>query len=233
MSSFSALWVGNEFTKVEELCLSSFLYYGHEVKIYLYDLNTKVPDGVSKEDARNILPEEEIFLTEGSYGPFSDIFRYEMIKKTGESWIDTDIICLKPDWNFGDYVFGYEDENSVVGSIFSVPKDCDLLNNLYRISNSLEKEKIEWDQTGPKLITSMLKEMNMLSVAQDIPVFYPIHYWDWEKLWKKEEKENVFEMCKDSYSLQTWNQFVRRNNVDKNNLPEGSAISDFYKKFVI
>jgi hypothetical protein len=233
MSSFSALWVGNEFTKVEELCLSSFLYHGHDVKIYLYDMDTVVPNGVVKEDAANILGKESIFLTEGSYGPFSDIFRYEMIKKTGESWIDTDIICLKSDWNFGEYVFGYEDENSIVGSILNIPKDSELLEKLYNHSTSLKREEIEWDQTGPKLITTIVKELGLIDKAQSIETFYPLNYWDWERLWKPEEKYNMLNMFRNSHSLQTWNQFVRRSGIDKNNLPIGSAIDFFYKKFVI
>ena len=53
-----------------------------------------------------------------------------------------------------------------------------------------------------------------------------------KKIWNKNYKQEVLSKCKDSHTLQIWNQFLNREGIDKNKLPKGSAIEYFYNKFV-
>ena len=76
MAKFGSLWVGNPMTKIQEVSLSSFIYHGHELTLYVYDMDMKVPEGVQKAFAGDIMDESEMFLVQDTYAAFSDLFCY-------------------------------------------------------------------------------------------------------------------------------------------------------------
>ena len=232
MADFGSLWIGNPLSKVEQTALASFIYYGHSFTLFVYDMDMKVPNGVVKVDANEIIPESEIFKVQNSYGPFADMFRYTMIKKTGLIWTDTDSICLKANWNFGEYIFGFEEEQRLANGILKMPQDSELIDFLINNSVKYDKSKIVWSEIGPLLVTKGAKRFKVLGYAQPPEVFYPIHFWQWKKIWLKDYKNEVLDKCTGSHTLQIWNQFLNREGIDKNNLPQGSAIEYFYNKFV-
>lgn len=231
MANFGSLWVGKPLTKVEQTALSSFIYYGHSFTLFVYDMDMVVPKGIVKKDANEIIPESEIFKVQDSYGPFADMFRYTMIHKTGLTWTDTDSICLRSEWNFGDYLFGFEEDDRLANGILRMPQDSDLIDFLIVNSVKYDKTKIIWSEIGPLLVTKGAKRFDVLKYAQPPEVFYPVHFWQWKKIWLKDYREEVLSKCKDAHTLQIWNQFLNREGIDKNNLPSGSAIEYFYKKF--
>jgi hypothetical protein len=232
MADFGSLWIGNPLSKVEQTALASFIYYGHSFTLFVYDMDMVVPKGVIKKDANSIIAESEIFKVQDSYGPFADMFRYTMIKKTGLIWTDTDSICLRSDWDFGDYLFGFEEDDRLANGILKMPQDSDLINFLINNSVKYDKTKIVWSEIGPLLVTKGAKRFNVLKYAQPPEVFYPVHFWQWKKIWVNGYKQEVLDKCKDAHTLQIWNQFLNREGVDKNKLPAGSAIEYFYNKFV-
>lgn len=231
MVNFGSLWIGNPLSKVEQTALSSFIYYKHSFTLFVYDMSIKVPSGIIKEDANKIIKESEIFKVQNSYGPFADMFRYTMIKKTGLTWTDTDSICLRSDWNFGDYLFGFEEDHRLANGILRMPQDSDLINFLIKYSNRYDKSQIVWSEIGPLLVTKGAKKFDLLKYAQPPEVFYPIHFWQWKKIWDKNYREEVLDKCKNSHTLQIWNQFLNREGIDKNILPKGSVIHHLYHKF--
>lgn len=232
MADFGSLWIGNPLSKVEQTALASFIYYGHSFTLFVYDMNMKVPNGVVKADANEIIPESEIFKVQNSYGPFADMFRYTMIKKTGLIWTDTDSICLKASWNFGNYIFGFEEDQRLANGILKMPQDSPLIDFLIDNSVKYDKNKIVWSEIGPLLVTKGAKKFNVIRYAQPPEVFYPVHFWQWKKIWLKDYKDEVLDKCTNAHTLQIWNQFLNREGVDKNTLPKGSAIEHFYNKFV-
>jgi hypothetical protein len=232
MANFGSLWIGNPLSKVEQTALASFIYHKHSFTLFVYDMNMDVPDGVVKEDANKIIPESEIFKVQNSYGPFADMFRYTMIQKTGLTWTDTDSICLRSDWDFGDYLFGFEEDDRLANGILRMPQDSELIEFLIKNSVKYDKTKIVWSEIGPLLVTKGAKRFNVLKYAQPPEVFYPVHFWQWKKIWNKDYRQEVLDKCKDAHTLQIWNQFLNREGIDKNKLPKGSAIEYFYNKFV-
>lgn len=232
MVNFGSLWIGNPLSKIEQTALSSFIYHGHSFTLFVYDMDLKVPKGIVKEDANKIVPESEIFRVQNSYGPFADMFRYKMIKTTGLTWTDTDNICLRSDWNFGEYLFGFEESDRLANGILRMPQDSHLVNFLIKNSVKYDKNKIIWSEIGPLLVTNGAKKFDVLKYAQPPEVFYPIHFWQWKKIWTKQNRQEVLAKCKDSHTLQIWNQFLNRENIDKNILPRGSAIEYLHNKYL-
>lgn len=126
-NAFFALWVGDTLSPYEQLSLKSFLDFGHDVALNSYspDAIDGVPQGISIRDAYQVLPEANLERFRDGSGhinaaPYSDLFRYAKLSgDLDEIWIDTDLICLKPDWLDWPAYFGYESENVIAIGVFS------------------------------------------------------------------------------------------------------------------
>jgi hypothetical protein len=111
---FGTLWFGNKPTLLQQISWNSYIYHGHELNIYLYDMSIDVPEGAIKKDANEIILEKDIFLPKfddesfgGGHAQFCDIFRIHMLKNTDFIWTDSDMVCLKDVWpNQEPYLFG-------------------------------------------------------------------------------------------------------------------------------
>jgi hypothetical protein len=99
-------WAG-PISDMELLCLKSWVGHGHPVHLYTYDDISGLPVGVIRMDAREIVPEDEVFLYDGpmpktvtadafAYMPFADKFRYRLLRFNGGLWLDLDIILIRP-----------------------------------------------------------------------------------------------------------------------------------------
>lgn len=233
MLSFASLWVGRPLSKLEQVSISSFIYHGHTFTLYVYDMSLKVPLGVIKKNAREILPEDKIFMVDNSYGPFADMFRYHMLQKTDFVWTDTDNICLTSNWPDTEYLFGLQggSHELVAIGVLSAPKDSELVKNLVVHSASFDKKSIVWGEIGPQLLTKQIKMLGLSGHVLPPKAFYPINYWEWKSIWEKTSKRPVLQACQGSYTLQVWNQMRNRNGVDPDQLPVGSAIDYFYKMY--
>ena len=93
------LWVGPGLSPLESLCLQSFLATGYEVHLYTYADLVGIPHGVVVKDGNDILSEGEIFRGAGdkggSYAPFADRFRYNLLYQKGGWWFDTDHVSIR------------------------------------------------------------------------------------------------------------------------------------------
>lgn len=234
MAEFGSLWVGRPLSKIENLCLSSFIYHGHTFNLFVYDMSMLVPEGVNKLDAREIIEEKKIFKTDNSYGPFADMFRYKMIQQTGLTWTDTDNICLQKKWKFPEYLFGMQGgpHKIVANGVLRAPKDSDFINELVEISQEFKKSKIVWGEIGPQLVTQKIHEYKLERYIQEPEVFYPINYWEWKDIFDPEMRSKVLRRSAHSHTLQIWNQMLNREGTDKDTFPAKSAIDYYYKMYM-
>lgn len=106
------LWIGNELTRFEYNSIKSYLNQGYQYHLYTYWPVKNIPAGTQIKDAREILPETQIFRhgdpITGLIAPFSDLFRYKLLYDRGGVWTDCDIICVRPLPNLDldkDYIF--------------------------------------------------------------------------------------------------------------------------------
>lgn len=238
MSSFGAMWIGNPLTKIQETALASFVYYGHDINLFVYDMDIPVPRGVKKINANEVMSSKDSFLVDGTYAAFSDLFRYRMINKTGLTWVDADVICLSPDWDFKDGVIvGREktDTNDITGSVLGLPKNSEILKYMIDFSTNFDREKIRWSEVGPFLVTDAFEKFNYLEYVEPYTTFSGISWFEWKRLWEPESKDEIINLDKlrNTKSISVYNHTCTMNNIDKNNLPIGSAIEFFYKKFVL
>ena len=83
---------------------------GHAVTLYSLEEVMSVPDGVRQADASEIIGDRKPFrwtgkkkfwkkepdVKIGSFAPFADIFRLEMLAATDLLWVDLDAFLLHP-----------------------------------------------------------------------------------------------------------------------------------------
>jgi hypothetical protein len=250
MARVCSLWVGEPLTRAHKVALRSFVYYGHSIKLYVYDMDLDVPPGVVKADANEIVPKSDIFIHYGKLAPFADYFRYKMIAKTNEMWVDADTICLS-EYFFEDkeYVFIEEMPNFFAQGILKMPADSDLSKFLNEHASKLKfqnKEYIkdgefiasEWIFLGPKLLTEGVEKFSLQKYGQpalivnglDISIIAEDPY---DLLWNPKNLNIMTDRLKSSISLTFFNSSLNwrglANKLD--DLTEGSFIGELEKRF--
>ncbi len=199
-----ALWIGEKLGAISRCCLHSFVMRGHEVHLHTYADIVDVPEGVKLVDANKIISKDQIIKHKetGSYALFSDIFRYELMRKVDGVYVDCDVYCLKPiSIPEHGYLLGFEDDEWINGAILRIPKESDLLKELLKAAydpffvppwfSTSKKIKLKtkkimgigksladmpWGVIGPKAITYYVKQLELKNNIQPIDIFYPVHY---------------------------------------------------------
>ena len=92
----ASLWIGDKLQYINQLCLMSHVQQGHPTTLYCTDKVSNVPDGVTVRPATDIMTIPMDIVAETSASFLSNVFRYRMIQKTDEIWIDCDAFCHRP-----------------------------------------------------------------------------------------------------------------------------------------
>lgn len=92
----ASFWTGSPLSFFEQLCLKSFADLGHRTILYSYQDDLNVPEGVELLDANDIMPNPRVVKYQAGFAPFADIFRINMIHKTGAVWVDCDVAAVRP-----------------------------------------------------------------------------------------------------------------------------------------
>lgn len=249
-----ALWIGHTLGRISSCCLKSFVLRGHKVYLHTYNHIDGVPDGINMVDANFILPEDQIFKHKktGSYALFSDLFRYELLKKVDGIYVDCDVYCIKPLNNSNNgYTLGYEDDFKINGAVLGIPKDSQLLDHLISAAYDpffippwypIKKQKrlkfkkffgfgkhisdMPWGIIGPEAITYFVKEFSLETMIQPIDVFYPIHYLCIKQLLDANlDLDDI--VTSRTICVHLYNEMLR--NVDLDNIEHNSILAKMFR----
>ena len=186
----NAIWIGRELGPLHVKCLESFLRHGHQVVLYVYEKPIDCPSGIELTDAGRLLPKEMIFRNRktGSYAPFSDLLRYELLYQGLGIYVDCDVFCLKPFPN-DLHIFCEEKDGIITNSLLRLPPDnpvtIDLANmrkipnftppwyskkrllklRLLRLTGQGKLDSLHTNTLGPPAVTYYLKKHGMLDKA--------------------------------------------------------------------
>jgi hypothetical protein len=217
------LWVGDALSTLERLSLSSFLKHRHEYHLYTYGEVANIPEGVVIKDANRIVPEKDIFYLKsgagkGSVAPFADMFRYKLLLEVGGWWADTDCVCVQPFDFTREYVFSSEyggNSNSGVpnNGVIKAPSGSDAAEYCYRESMAMDRNSIQWSETGPKLIASALSKYGLNDYVQHPQVFCPLACQALPYMLVSDA--SIFNL-EGAYTIHFWNELWRRYRIDKN-----------------
>lgn len=247
------LWIGERFSRLEHLCISSFLFHGHPVHLYCYGEISNLPQGVICKDANQIIPKDKIFIKNGSYALFADLFRWKLLLEQGGYYADTDVLCLRPFDFEDDVVIGQESADFVNISVLRLPKghfiakemlDSALHPNKLKPYDTaaLKRKKLRnkvlgirrsigWGETaGPKALTRFLKYKNNPIKTKDFTYFYPVSAEHFLALFDRTlSGEKLF---KNTYAVHLWNELLRRQHFDKDApFLQESFVGEYYSRY--
>jgi hypothetical protein len=238
MAEFGSLWVGGPLKKLQQTCLASFVYFGHNINLFVYDMDMEVPNGIIKRDAREVLPEENIFLVKNTYAAFSDAFRYNMLDKFDLIWVDADTLCLTDDWSFfkDDILFCSEYDNYYVGGVLKLPRNSEITKYLVKQVKLIDADSMFWAEMGPTLLTKAIKKYGYESYCQDMKTLCMITPNEAKKFWQRTGSLEIMNMINSGNSkcASLYNGMLTVfDSVNTNSLPRSSAIEYFYNKYVL
>jgi hypothetical protein len=246
---FGTLWFGNKPTILQHISWSSYIYHGHELTVYLYDMSIEVPDGVLKKDANEIVLEENIFLPKfistslgKGHSQFSDVFRVYMLKKTDLIWTDSDVVCLTDNWPDPEpYLFGYMIDNPlpwegptrVNGDILYINDDAILDRIIEGFVDVPDDFRDDQTRLGPDLLTTIVSENNLHSFVKDEKMFHPVRYGNADYFSRPEKYELVKSFISGSVAVALFHSYWHRHKVfipGIENVPDETTMVGYFAK---
>ena len=161
---------------------------------------------------------------------FSNIFRFQLLKKYGGWWFDADCICLKNVDEFiklaneNEFVIGREHEDYTGSSVLFF-NETNILDTIVKEAWGKIEEKdfnFFWGEIGPDLISEIFLRDNLMTATFDESYFYKISA---DKFYLLFDNKNIHieEYLNESYVCHYWNEMLNRSLIKKDTLPpEGS-----------
>jgi len=216
--NFFSLWIGKSLSIYELLSLKTF--YENDRILTLYcNPELELPGFVERKSISDVIDPSEIYRTNDSYASFANHFRYLAIRQieSGNTWVDLDILYLR-DFNIDSgYVFGLEAKKTLNNAVFSAPSDSELLFQLIKQTGTSEER--HWGETGPRLLTKLASQLNLLSHAEPKLSFYPAGPWEIDYLFLPNRKDEFVTTVQNSKTVHMYNEMIIRAGIPKNILP--------------
>jgi len=211
LDKIQTLWVRGDLTRMERLSLRSFLAQGHPVVLYSYEPPANVPSGVEVRDAREIVEEKfapssrgELF-GRGTYGVFSDYFRYRLLRSRGGWWSDLDVVATRPWIGFPAVVVAstYEKSHGQIanGFVMRFPPGHEIIGRCLEAIAPEDLAKLSGAETGPLLLHRILGKEGVAAYAQPPEVFSPV---PWNANWQ------LLRTLRQRFTLEELKQRIRR-----------------------
>ena len=240
-----SLWIGPSLSKLEQVCLKSFVDNGHEFHLYTYEHVDNIPSGIIIKDGNEILDKSEIFRYQnGSVSAFSNLFRFTLLYKKGGIWVDTDVICVKPFLFEDEIVIMSEpcdkyEQTFVCAGLLKFPKGSDITKEAVRIQR-INKDKIlsgeiKWG-SGPACVKKLVEKFNLEKYVLKWNSMCSCAYHHAHTIFIPNEKpypsiiDNINDIPDNMVGIHVWNEILRRMNLDKNQKFHPDSLFEYYKK---
>ncbi|WP_208347727.1 hypothetical protein [Pseudaestuariivita rosea] len=199
----ASLWIGEHLHYLNQLCLKSHLRHGHPVTLYCTDNVTNAPEGVDIRPATEVMDIDMDIVSQTSASFLSNVFRYQMIRKTGAIWVDCDAFCHKPFPDEWEYIFaGHGMRGALNCGVVGLPQQCELMDQLLdyydnlpdypawwgrrqrkkmdeqnsKLSHPVRIYKTERTAFGPQAFTHFAKQTGDFEKAMTPDVLYPVPF---------------------------------------------------------
>lgn len=236
-------WHGSPLSLYEMTCIQSFVRNGFIVHIWAFD-EINIPEGAKLCNAEKYFSKNEILdFTQGgkkgSITSFSNAFRYRLLTQEEGWWFDLDCLCMKEEKEFcklkqnRQIVAGWEDSFKVNSGVLCFP-NIQLARKalaLYEKIAHLKQKNFVWGDIGPKLITQLVIENNLIGDICSRSCFYPLHYLNATHSIDPEYYESVRSASDKSFIFHYWNEYFTQLSIDKSIYPpKGSFL---HNEFVL
>ena len=208
-------------------CYTSFIAGRQRVELYTYD-HIDVPDGVTLLCAEDIIPRHSVFQKFGSFAPFSDLFRYTLLHERGGWWVDSDVYYTGKLIPKGDIIFAEEGPGVINNALIKFPQRHPILAEAISRFGKMDMNNIKWGETGPKMLTDLIREQGLDGSAVPADVLYPIHWIEVYKLWLPEFSSYIDDKTITSPFVHLWASTFKRH--DWSRPPPSSFMDRIYRR---
>jgi mannosyltransferase OCH1-like enzyme len=218
------LWIGLRLSRMEQLCIRSYLRHAHPFHLYTYESVANLPAGVTIKDANEIAPSKHIARFQ-NLANFSDFFRYTLLLKKGGWWVDLDAYALRP-FDFPQpYVLSKQLERdgvteAVNAGVIKAPAGSELMRRCVQRISKMDVRTTEWAALGPILLRSVHHELRLEKYAQAARVFCPLSYFEAPANINGPDTARTF--GEETRSIHLWSEEWRRAGADKDASYPGS-----------
>jgi hypothetical protein len=221
---FNTFWHGPALSPLHWACVQSYIDRGHQMRVFAYR-PVALPAGVILEDARQVIPESELFEFDGYFSAFSNIFRYKLLLEQGGWWVDADVFCQDDDIAECDYAFAAEDDMLINGAVLKFPAGDPTLREILEASMQVGRDLKVWGQLGPHLLTRHLAGRPFEGRYGTTQAFYPVHWIETHMFWLPHGREPVTARCAGSPFVHLWAAMFRQLGIDlQKPPPQGSYL---------
>lgn len=161
----------------------------------------------------------ELSIYAGSHA--SDVLRYMTLWKFGGTYLDLDVVVMKPLDDLGENYAGAESNENVAAGVMGLSSRgighqwaSQCLEDLSQTFSGRD-----WGNNGPGVITRLLRRLCGVQHAMDMSedsckgfrvmppnVFYPIPWWNWTMYFRTSDTQKTLSLVKDSYAIHVWNK---------------------------
>jgi hypothetical protein len=227
-----SLWIGNELSNMEVLCIRSYMQHGHAFHLYVYNEVENIPPGTIIKDANEIYPEANVYSDQwNGFVNFSNRFRYTLLYQKGGWWVDMDTVCLKP-FNFTeDYVFSSEAvpmyRRVLVNTTYIKAKaGSKLFSDCLEFIDNRKYEHLHWGEHGVNLISRMIFLNKLQSFIKTPDFFCPISAFELELLLGQDNMKLISQ----SYAVHWWHELWKRRGLQKSAQYDAASIYEILKR---
>lgn len=243
-----SLWVGDYLNNLSELTLMSFLRLDYEVHLYIDTLNLpKYMDKYRKsgqlvfKKINDIMP----YKKGAEILPYSDLFRYKLLHKTGGTWCDMDMVLLKrlpknkiiisSEATFQSGAFKSKLTFIQNIGVLRFPKGDQFLENLiFKIEHKLKPSEFCDNMI---LFRKMLKTHEYFNYILPPNMFCPLAWWNCKESYYEDQytikygvkNQTNKEMLNSASGIHLWNNFTHnKHNIDFNKIHTNSLYAKVY-----
>lgn len=226
IDTVNTFWHGQRLPPLAWACLRSFIERGHRVRLFSY-VAVDVPEGVTRADAAEVVPENAVFFFRKSIAPFADLFRYQLLHDHGGWWVDTDVYCLTSRLPDQPRAWAEDEPGIFNNAILRFPPRDPLCARLLENARERVPRLTRYDELGPVLLSEVLARHGPADHAGTTAAFYPLHWLDAHFVWLPEYREEVARRIRDASFLHLWMKALTDSGIDLFREPApGSHLAD-------
>jgi hypothetical protein len=249
------LWIEGQLGPIERLSLTSFRAQGHAVTLYAYGEIKGLPEGIALCDAREVLPEAVARTNRyanGSYALFSNLFRYEILRRGLGIWSDTDVVALQPLALDAPFIAGWESLDFLNGAVlYAEPGSgfvadalaafssgrvppwlpfhrAPLASLQHLVGRKVPATALPHGTFGPKGVTALAKRHNLMPLAQPREVFYPLPPRGAHRIFEADCRLEHY-VRPNTLAVHLWNEKLK--DLKHLSPPQGSLLRTLYERY--
>jgi len=244
-----SLWIGSYLNNLSELSLMSWLRLDYSVELYIDTLNLpKYMDKYRKtgqlvfKSIKEIMP----YHLGAEILPYSDLFRYKLLHKTGGTWCDMDMVLLKrlPVDDIiisSEHTFqsgAFKSKLTFVPNIgvLRFPKNDQFLENLiFKIEHTFKPAEF---CDNMNIFRKMLKKHEYFDRVAPPNMYCAISWWNCKEIYYDSEYKIKYdvknqpndELLSSAVGIHLWNNFTHnKHDIDFNMINPHSLYQRLYQ----